>query len=103
MAAVEAWKGLAPAGRFLRIRAGIRSADPDSAVDWTPLLNANCCLGFHAWSRLPTAFPTCPVEKIGPVMTGDRVAFERWYAKHRSTFAWNRILDGYLPGPFSGR
>ena len=76
-------------------------ADPASAVDWIPLLNANCCLGFHAWSSLQEVFPTCPVEKIGPVMTPNRMAFERWYARHRGTFVWSRILDGYVPGPRS--
>lgn len=74
-------------------------ADPESVTDWIPLLNANCCLGFHAWSTLQAAFPTCPVEKIGPVMIQNRVAFERWYGKHRGTFVWSRIVDGFVPGP----
>ncbi len=74
-------------------------ADPESAADWITLLNANCCLGFHAWSTLQGAFPTCPVEKIGPVMIPNRVAFERWHGKHRGAFVWSAILDGWVPGP----
>jgi hypothetical protein len=74
-------------------------SDPETAVDWIPHLDANCCLGFHAWSALGTAFPTSPVEKIGPVMTQNRVAFERWHAAYRGTFVWSRILDGWVPGP----
>jgi hypothetical protein len=99
-----AWSRFVRDGRVEMLDADLSAervlgADPQSAEDWITHLDSNCCLGFHAWSKLLAAFPTAPLEKIGPVMTQNRVAFEPWWRRHRGSLVWSRLLDGWVPGP----
>jgi len=104
--ALAEWRAFVRDGRVqmfdaLRDESGrVVIARPETAADWIPHLDANCCLAFHAYSALSAAFPTAPIDHNDPIEKArNRVAFERWHARHRGSFVWSRILDGYVPGP----
>lgn len=80
-----------PAGRAL-------DAHPETVADWLPLVESSGHHQYYALNALLRAFPTAPVdEDVEPAI--NRVAFERWHAKHAGTFVRSRLLDGWIPGP----
>ncbi len=67
--------------------------------DWVSRLDANCCYSWHAHSVLKEMFPTFPYVHAPGDAGRCRRAAERWFARHRGTFVWSPILDGWIPGP----
>jgi hypothetical protein len=82
---------------LLRLRT--LGGDPAWVADWLTRLDANCCLARHAHDAITAAFPTLPVSFVSSDTGGVRKGVERWFERHRGTFVWSPILDGWIPGP----
>jgi hypothetical protein len=49
----------------------------------------------------PAAYPTLPFEHVPLAAGHTRRGAEAWFARHKGTFVWSPILDGWIPGPRS--
>lgn len=102
-ASAEWWRFLSEARTFLLDdlqdgRLFTRNADSAWVADWVGRLDENCCYAWHADEILSATFPTLPYRHNAGDAGRSRAGAERWFAAHRGTFVWSRLLDGWVPG-----
>jgi hypothetical protein len=75
------------------------NGDPEWTAYWVSRLDANCCYGWHAQEVLKATYPTFPFGHSPGAAGRTRRGAERWFERHKGTFVWSPILDGWIPGP----
>jgi hypothetical protein len=73
--------------------------DPEWTADWVTRLDANCCYCRHAQECVKASFPTFPFPHYVGGSGRTRRGAEAWFARHKGSFVWSPILDGWIPGP----
>lgn len=70
--------------------------DPELVELWISRVDANCCHGLLALYVLKNTFPLLDVDYIPYDMAEVRARIERWWARHRGSFVWSRLVDGWV-------